>query len=468
MERKSFCGDLQVSVIAEYQAIPLNVSTNLNCMVHSETRLLNMKTNSPATSSDFQHLRSHRPPVITTFVLDTSGSMGGLPLTLVKKSLKKVIELATGDVVGIVTFNSHIDTITPLVLLSEDVKGKLLPQIDKMQAQNCTDLFSGLKKGLEILWDASYPLTCENERRNLIILTDGIANEGIIKETEIVKELQTIPNSDRTNIYTMGLGNNVNADLLQTLAINYHGKLYAIPDEKMIQIAFGDCLGSLLSNIGTECVISVSSKFKVEDCSGINYEQPDPNTLRYTFGTVFLDEEKDILFSVKLPPQSDEQDLVVADVFITYFDTYAKTKRSTHSSVHIDVKGNQRSDTMLPNPQVYQQSIRVKVASLCDVLSNCISFDHENRVLQELRAIKKQIEDEKWCNTPLGQMLVSQITDMTSLSREYGVLAYRQISTNLKYQRTGPTQPSVSNSDDDIYGNVPYVNALQRSVTQQF
>lgn len=141
-----------------------------------------------------------RAPMNVTFVLDTSGSMEGHPLEMLKATCRAVAgSLREGDVVSLVTW----DTANLLHLASHAVSGPddpvLLQRIASLSAGGGTDLHGGLVAGYEQAMKAY-----SSDRINRIVLvSDGGANVGI---TDIDLIAEYAGDNMEDGIYMLGVG----------------------------------------------------------------------------------------------------------------------------------------------------------------------------------------------------------------------------------------------------------------------
>lgn len=108
------------------------------------------------------------PPSHLCIVLDRSTSMKGERLDSVRQNLRQLItEIRNVDLISVVTFNDKAEiVITPT---STSDRHSLFEKIDHIQAAGGTEIYRGLKAGMDILWQGvnnSYSLT-------LLLLTDG-------------------------------------------------------------------------------------------------------------------------------------------------------------------------------------------------------------------------------------------------------------------------------------------------------
>jgi Ca-activated chloride channel homolog len=147
----------------------------------------------------FDAIKPRRPMTIT-FVLDTSGSMGGPGIERERAAVKAIASsLAEGDVVNAVTWN----TANNIVLSGHAVTGPNDPTVvamaNALAAEGGTDLHSGLVQGYKLA-EANYGLSRLNR---VILISDGGANVG---ETDADFIGTKSEDADKEGIYLVGIG----------------------------------------------------------------------------------------------------------------------------------------------------------------------------------------------------------------------------------------------------------------------
>lgn len=144
--------------------------------------------------------REDRRPINLVFSLDTSGSMDGEPLDLLKATMKAAAgELRQGDVVSIVTWND----VQSIELAGHAVAGPddpaLIQVIDALAAGGSTDLHGGLVTA----YDLAQQHYGEDRINRVVMISDGGANTGVTDEELIAK---AAADEDGEGVYLVGVG----------------------------------------------------------------------------------------------------------------------------------------------------------------------------------------------------------------------------------------------------------------------
>jgi Ca-activated chloride channel family protein len=141
-----------------------------------------------------------RAPINVTLVLDTSGSMEGEAMEMLKATCRAIAaSLAENDTISMVTWNTE----NAVVLGGHQVMGPndptLLAKIDALEASGGTDLHAGLVAGYELAQQAF-----SSDRINRVVLvSDGGANAGLT-DIELIAQHSGAANED--GIYMVGVG----------------------------------------------------------------------------------------------------------------------------------------------------------------------------------------------------------------------------------------------------------------------
>lgn len=191
--------------------------------------------------------------VNVSLVIDNSGSMDGGKLEKVKTALKVFVKgLKQEDIISIIKFDGN----ARLVLNATKIKdvSALDKMIDGIYPAGSTNIHEGMMLGYQ---EAEKHNTREYNSK-VILLTDGMTNTGITNQEIILKNSKEF-NDKGIDISTIGVGSQLDFDLLRKIANNGRGSNYFIGDtEKDIQKTFIDELESLLYNIGKRPKLSIN------------------------------------------------------------------------------------------------------------------------------------------------------------------------------------------------------------------
>ena len=220
-------GDHEVSVEFEKSQALLDKDFQLYYALGKQEIGLTPLAYRPVTSEDgyfmllispqIEAARKVRVPRDLVLVLDTSGSMSDLKMSQAKKALKLLLDnLGDGDRFGLLAFSS---TVRPyedkLVAASPDQLEKAKKWVDDLRAGGGTAIMPALDAALDLR-------TSEKETGRtftVAFFTDGIPTLDERNPDKIVKNvIARADKGENTRIFTFGVGDDVNAAMLDQLA----------------------------------------------------------------------------------------------------------------------------------------------------------------------------------------------------------------------------------------------------------
>ncbi len=158
--------------------------------------------------------RQQQVPRDMILVLDTSGSMRGKRMTQARNALKYVLaNLGAGDRFTLINFATSVNKYAEnLLSVSTEEIERATKWVDQLEATGGTAINDALEAALSLR-----PASDEGRTFTVVFFTDGRPTIG---ETNPDKILQNIlkRNTSTTRIFTFGVGDDVNASMLDKLA----------------------------------------------------------------------------------------------------------------------------------------------------------------------------------------------------------------------------------------------------------
>jgi len=264
------------------------------------------------------NLEGERLPLNICFVLDRSGSMAGQKLEYTKKAVSFAINhLEAGDTVSVVTFDNEVDLLIPATRVAN--KDQLIARISHLQPGGTTNLSGGLIEGA----DQIRKNRSEEQVNRVILLTDGLANQGITDPVRLVEMVKDIRNSG-ISLSTLGVGEDFDEDLLVDLAEAGDGNFYFIASPDAIPSIFEKELKGLLSVIGQNPILHIkpAAGVKLNRVFGYEPQQTDHGVL-FKLPDIYNGETKTVIAELYVETASAAMQ-PIADLNFRYFDVTAE------------------------------------------------------------------------------------------------------------------------------------------------
>ncbi|CAH2072106.1 unnamed protein product [Thlaspi arvense] len=304
--------------------------------------LINLKA--PAASSSSS---SSRAPVDLVTVLDVSGSMAGTKLALLKRAMGFVIQnLGPFDRLSVISFSSTARRNFPLRLMTETGKQEALQAVNSLVSNGGTNIAEGLKKGAKSLIDRR----CKNPVSSIVLLSDGqdtytmtsptgSKSKGTVYKSLLPKEI----NGNRIPVHAFGFGSDHDASLMHSIAENSGGTFSFIESETVIQDAFAQCIGGLLSVVVQELCVKIECVHPVLRIGSVKAGSYgfdsglDSRTGSIGVGDLYAEEERNFLVNLDIPVVDGKSDpMSLLKVRCVYRDPV--TKETVDLNVSDEVK----------------------------------------------------------------------------------------------------------------------------------
>lgn len=175
-----------------------------------------------------------RANVDLVVVLDRSGSMYGQKIN---DSRRAVIELLAAldpnDRFGLISYSDSATLDIPLTSVDERTRGELMAKASAVQSGGNTNLAAGLQAGFDLLRSNR----SANRNGKILLISDGMANRGLVNPEEIAAIAGAAVNQD-FGVSALGVGADFNELLMTRIADKGAGAYYFLEDPQRIAGVF--------------------------------------------------------------------------------------------------------------------------------------------------------------------------------------------------------------------------------------
>ena len=318
---------------------------------------------STALANDRQDLR----PVNLALVIDKSGSMADVDkMSRVKSALLTLVsQLRDTDMLSIVVFDTEAQVLLPAQRLGDRRTVRRL--IGEIEPDGSTNMHAGLMLG--------YREARKNYRKDatnrVILLTDGIANQGVIAPEKIARDSLRF-NDEGIDLSTIGVGLDLNKDLLRQLAKSGRGLFHFVEDAQDIEKVFVAELQSLVSPVASEPNVEIDYDSDLELAQLYGYEP----RLRDNGATLKLDNMNHgltqvILLRFRLAENASPSSRLPVRVRFTYYDLERNKQIMKTQETFLTAQESVAGD-LLKDPEVGKNySIALLAQAIRDMAAAC-------------------------------------------------------------------------------------------------
>ncbi len=328
-------------------------------------------------------------------------------MSRVKSALVALVSrLRDVDAISIVVFDSDAQVLLPACRAID--RGMIKQLIQRIEPGGSTNIHAGLMLG--------YQEARKNYRRDatnrVILLTDGIANRGETAPEKIAQDSQRF-NDEGIDLATIGVGLDLNKDLLRQLAQSGRGLFHFVAGAQDIEKVFIDELQSLISPVAYEPNVEIDYDPDLELMRIYGY-QPE---LRKSGVTLKLDNMNHgltevVLLRFRLAERGVMPSRLPVKVRLSYYDVERK-KQIIKTQESFLTASNGLSGDMLKDPEVAKNySIAQLAQAIRDMAEAC-----EARRYQKAENLLTNAIDETYRRYP--NLEDRDITRTLSIAKRY-------------------------------------------------
>ncbi|KAL7148600.1 hypothetical protein ABFS83_06G189800 [Erythranthe nasuta] len=271
--------------------------------------------------------------------------------------------LGPNDRLAVIAFSSTARRLFPLRRMSETGRQQALQAVNSLVANGGTNIAEGLRKGAKVMEDRRE----KNPVSSIILLSDGQDTYTITQNRpnyEMLLPLSVRPNESSTfkiPVHAFGFGGDHDASSMHSISEASGGTFSFIETEGIIQDAFAQCIGGLLSvvvkdlRLGIECVGPTVYIGSLKAGSYHNRVMPDRRTGSIDVGDLYADEERDFLVSVNVPVEETS----ILKVSCVYTDPVTKEFVKLEGE---EVRIERNNDVAKISIEVDRQQNRIRAA----------------------------------------------------------------------------------------------------------
>lgn len=341
--------------------------------------------------------RRQLPPVNLALVIDKSGSMADADkLSRVKEALLTLVsQLRETDVLSIVVFDSNAEVLLPARRLGDKESVKEL--IRGLQPGSSTNIHAGLMLG--------YEEALKNYRREwtnrVVLLTDGIANQGVTNPGEIARASLSF-NDRGVDLSTIGVGLDLNKDLLRELAKSGRGLFHFVADARDIDKVFLKEFQSLVSPVASDPDLEVAYGPGLELVQVYGYEpRRREGAVSFKLDNMNQGLTQVVLLRFKVTRPGLDATRLPVTVRFGYYDLERKSPQTKTQETSLTLRDGRAASDMLRDTEVSKNFTIAQLAqAIRDMAAECESHRYREAERILTSAISKtyqrypNLEDE--------------------------------------------------------------------------
>jgi len=280
-------------------------------------------------------LETERQPLNLVAILDISGSMGcSNKLESMKRTASTLVDhLSERDQLGIVIFSTAVSKLASVKPCTAERKEELKQRISNLTPHDLTNISGATLLGYELMQNI------EGNLNRLLLLTDGLPNQGVSDLSGLVDLVKNRPKG--ITLSTFGFGTDHDPELLQSMAKAGDGNFYFIENADAINTAFAQELGGLLTCYAQNICLKITPKPGVEIDEILNdayeYDIKEKET-EIRIPDMFSEELKNVSLKVKLEPRTSAlpRKTCIAKIKVSFTNLMTKKTETIETNAKIE------------------------------------------------------------------------------------------------------------------------------------
>lgn len=247
--------------------------------------------------------------------------------------------LGPSDRLSVIAFSSTARRLFPLRRMSEAGKREALQAVNLLTSSGGTNILQGLKKGAKVMSERK----SKNPVSSIILLSDGQdtysgdhgTNDQSLLPVSMRRGQTAVPHIP---VHAFGFGADHDAVAMHSISETSGGTFSFIEAEAVIQDAFAQCIGGLLSVVVQELVLHVECvhpNLRLTSIKSGSYRSSLESSGRIgviEVGDLYADEERNFLVSMDVPADQTSDETSLAKVKCFYKNPMSKELVTLHAA----------------------------------------------------------------------------------------------------------------------------------------
>nr|KYP68550.1 hypothetical protein KK1_022181 [Cajanus cajan] len=397
---------VEIKTYPEVSAVPKSAAHDaFAVLIHLKAPHSGTKPDIDGNSTGSSPVENSRASVDLVTVLDVSGSMAGTKLALLKRAM-----------------------------------GFALQAVNSLVSNGGTNIAEGLRKGAKVFADRRW----KNSVCSIILLSDGQDTYTVNSRPNSGTDYQSlVPNSIHRNngmgmqipVHAFGFGSDHDATSMHSISEISGGTFSFIEAEDVIQDAFAQCIGGLLSVVVQELQVEVECVHPHLQLSSVkagSYQTSlvaNARLATINVGDLYAEEERDFLVTVNVPVDKSSDEMSLLIVRGLYRDSITKEMVALEEASEVKIqRPDVRNGELVVSIEVDRQRNRLRAAEAMS----------EARVAAERGDLSTAVSVLDTCHKALSETVSAQAGDRlcVSLSAELKEMQERMANQRI-YEQSG-------------------------------
>lgn len=340
-----------------------------------------------------QSQRGVRQKLNLALVIDRSGSMNERgKMRYAKLAARQLIEsMASDDLLSIVAYDHQVNVMRKARPMSD--KTLALQTIDRISPRGATNLAGGMVVGVTQAHKKFDP----RRINRVILLSDGLTNQGVTARTEIAHLAQLAAQKGVT-VTTLGMGLDYDEDLMQAIAQKGAGRYYYVQKPAQLAGIFREELNVMTTTIARDIRVLFHHDAVVKKVEVVGFPVVQTATLTTVQQKgLFAGEKRELLMRLSIDAKS-EGPLSLGWIELQYNDLLHKHPVKFHQAITLQASADAQQVKASANPKVLAQAALLDAERQSLEAVRLYEAGNKQAARQRTRALAQQLsaQNAQW------------------------------------------------------------------------